>query len=340
PLPTSDLEFLDFCVVSHNCFGNAGVYYHYATGEPPPGDAIYQIFRYPLDYSEYGESFLTFDSVTPWDFTFNGLMGGPQYMATIEVPPMGGVVFTNRYPGPIEWGGYPGDGPVWWCEPYSNGELTNGFIYLNMRFFDLETEFGINGSVWGYWGTEFGSGADGATFRLYYPYGSTNYYSWASYYPVDHDGSVDCLVSDMEAYKYAIDSNPHGLDEPYDRIFYYMEGYPDDYGIEVFQNNFSEPMLECIGTIDDALVGTPVDISCLNNYYRIVGAAGNWLFVLEDNGDSTWQVAIFDQNGILIERYPTSIDGDAFALDCDSEHLKVHVWFVHEDTYKYAIFGL
>jgi hypothetical protein len=324
PLPTSDLEFLNFCVVGNNFFGKEGVYYHYATGEPPPGDATYQIYRYPLDYLEPGTHILTFTD--PFFDNFNGHMGGPQYMAMIEVPPIGGVVFTSRFPGPIEWGGYSGDAPVWWSGP--SGLLENGYIFFNNRFFDLETEFGNDGSVWGYWG--------GETVTAF----CSDPYSFAGSYPTDLGGSVDCLVSDMEAYKHAVDSDPQGLDEPYDRIFYFLEGNPDDYGIEVFQNNHGQPMPECIGTIDDALVGTPVDISCLNTYCHIVEAAGNWLFVLEDNGDSTWQVAIFDQNGILIERYPTPLDGDPFALDCDSENLEIHVWFVHEDTYKYAVFGL
>ncbi len=336
PLPTSDLEWLDFCVVGSNYFGKEGVYYHYATGEPTPGDATYQVFRYPLDYSEPGMHILTFTD--PFFNNFNGLMGGPQYMAAIEVPPTGGVVFTSRFPGPIAWGGYPGDAPVWWSN--SNGVLTNGYFFFGMKFIDLETDFGIYASVWGFWGSRYELGENGATFRLDNPYGSPYPNSFAGFYPADYDGSVDCLVSDMEAYKHAVDNDPHGLDEPYDMILYYMEGHPDDNGVEIIRNNHDGAMPDCIGTIDDDLVGTPVDISCLNTYCHIVEAAGNWLFVLEDNGDSTWQVAIFDQNGILIERYPTPLDGVPFALDCDSEHLEIHVWFVHEDTYKYAVFGL
>jgi hypothetical protein len=270
-----------------------------------------------------------------YGFTIPGLMGGPNYMNIIEVTATGIPVFTTGYTGPISWGGYPGVGPIWWTDV--NGMIANGYLYFNMQFHDLERVFSLTGRVLGYWGN-FPAGVDGATYYLNAGYGVNDYGSYTGYYPADHSGSVDGLVSDNEAYRVAIDSAPQGLSSPFDIIWYYMEGPPDAYGIEIMENVSSMAFPISLGTIDDDIVGVPNDISVLNSYGNVDGAEGNWLCVLEDNGDSTWQVAVFDQEGTLIARSDSN-DGDPLALDCDTDNITIHVWVDNAGTYEYYIFG-
>jgi len=327
PLPTSDTVFIDFSVVGTDSFGYQGVYYFNCSG------TMYQVYYYPIDYSADGSYHCVLSD--PFFGNFPGLMGGTTYMNIIEVAANGPIVFTSGYTGPIAWGGYPGVGPVWWAA--ISGQLENGYLYFNMQFHDLEREFGATGTIWGYWGN-YPAGVDGATYYLNAPYSQTSYGSYTGFYPADHVGSVDGQVSDNEAYRVAIDSDPQGISAPFDVIWYYMEGPPDDYGIEVFQNvhNMAFPTNLC--TIDDDIVGVPNDISVVNTYGNVDDAEGNWLAVLEDNEDSTWQVALFDQTGTLIQR-TSSYDGDALALDADHNAQQIHVWCDDAGEYQYYIFG-
>jgi len=336
PQPTSGHDHLNFCVLGDNTNGNAGVYYFYAVGEPPPGDATYQVMKYPLDYSQNGECHFTLQD--NYGYMINGLLGGPEWPAAIEVTSSGAAIFTSAYPDIIEWTSpVDGRGPVYWCKGDSNGLLTNGYTYFDSIFVDIETTFDCESSIYGYWGNDPGMGVDGATMKLASPYSTYDYGSYNNFFPVDHTGSVDGLVSDMESYKHAIDNDPQGIDDPYDMIFYYLEGYPDDPGIEVMKVAWGE-MGESLCTIDDALVGVPVDISCLPTHDAIDGVETNWLYVLEDNGNESWQVAVFDQNGTLIDRMDTYA-GTPIALDCDTVNIRVHVWTEIDGDIHYRIFG-
>jgi len=327
PLPTPDFANIDFSVIGSDAFGYQGVYYWAGSG------TSYQAYVYPIDYSGAGTLHCTL--YDPFFGNVPGLMGGTNYMNIIEASATGYLSWTSAYPGAMTWGGYPGNGPVWWCGP--SGTLENGYIYFNMQFHDLEREFSLTGTIWGYWGNN-PAGVDGATYLLMPPYGQSNYTSYTGYYPADHTGSVDGMVSDNEAYRCAIDSDPEGLSAPFNCIWYYMEGPPDDYGIEIMENvnNLAFPV--SLGTLDSEIVGTPNDISVLNAYGNIDGAEGNWLCVLEDNGDSTWQISVWDQEENLIARYSPALDGDPIALDCDTDNHTIHVW-VDNSGYEYYIFG-
>jgi hypothetical protein len=275
----------------------------------------------------------------PFFGNIGGLLGTGTELHHIEVTPTGAAVFTTKWAGPMTWGGYPGWGPVWWCSATDYPNLSNGYIYFNMEFHDLEGEFGNTGAMWGHWGNN-PAGVDGATYKLTVPYGVSSYLGIDGYYPADHTGSVDGLVSDNEALRLAIDGAPQGLSSSFDRIFYYMEGPPDEYGIEIFANNSSFAFPMNLGTIDTDLMGTPVDISCVNSYGNVSGAVGNWLLVLEDNGDSTWQVAVFDQNGALVGERSQTYDGDAACIDVNLVNQTFHVWaFGTDGDLDYFIFG-
>lgn len=322
PRPTSLDSLVDFGVTGNNGFGNAGVYYHYSTGANN-----YLIYYFPLDYSAGGAQYGTGPIYSPYIQPGNqdGLFGGAQWMHHIEVTPNGSVFWTTKFTGPMIWGNLPGHHPVWWSSSTDFPNITNGYLYYNMEFHDLEMAFSATGTMWGYWGND-PAGVDGATFYCTSPY--QNYYSITGYYPADHTGSVDGMVSDNEAYRCGIDTDPEGISAPYNMIWYYMEGAPDDDGIEVFQNisNMAFPTSICtIDSADSEWTGTPVDVSVAPTFGNSGSALSNWVCLLEDNGDSTWNLSCWDQNGIFIGR-AGSYDGDAIGLDVDIENNEVHIW--------------
>jgi len=328
PLPTSDI--VDLSVVGTTAFGYDGVYYHYATST-----TSYYIYSYPLDYSADGTQHVML--VDPFFGDINGLLGGPNYPEQIEVVASGPVVFTSSFTGPMSWGGYPGFAPVWWCG--TDGLLDNGYVYFNMEFHDLEKGFGATSRLWGYWGNN-PTGVDGAQYYLDAPYGAFDYSSYTGYYPADHTGSVDGQVSDNEALKYTVDDNPEGLNSPFNIIHYYMEGPPDEYGVEIMSNISNMAFPTSLYTIDDdEFTGDPVDISCAEVYGDLGSAAGNWLCILEDNGDSTWNLAVYEQDGTFIGR-AGPYDGDPWHVDVDMVNDEPHVWYDDAGTPGYAIFTL
>jgi len=223
----------------------------------------------------------------------------------------------------------------------ATGYITWVNFWEGSPFADFEFGFGTDPDLWAFWGSDFSQTPDGYESKVIAPYDDITYITeFDTYFPVDYTGSVDGEVSDLEAYKTAVDTDPQGLSSPYDIIHYYLEGPPDATGIEVFENSQTGAIPQLITTIDSALMGTAIDISCLNAYGNIPGATGNYVCVLEDNGNSTWQIAIFDQNGSLIVRYNTPLAGDGIALDCDTTNLEIHVWVNDGGTLKFAKFGL
>jgi len=321
PEPHPVTNFVDFCVIGDD-WGGEGVYYHYSTGSD------FLIYRYPVDYSAEGTQYCELTG-NGGGFDIEDLLIGPEWMSAIEIS-AAGLACTGESTDPMVWGGYPANEPLWWFD--LTGLLMMGYRTPDLVSFDIENEFPPVSGIWGYWGgyppgTEQG--------RMFYTMGR------AVDFPVDTVGSVDGRVSDNEAYKLAVDSEPVGLDPPHNIIYYWMEGPPDDPGIEIIKNDCSSPYYPlgvAIGTIDDDLVGLPVDITCVNSFGNVAWAEGNWLVVLEDNGDSTWQIAVFDQNGNLLYRYEPPLPGEAIAMDADYARQQVHVWY-DNGGYHYAVFG-
>ena len=330
PFATNDEH--DISVVGTTGFGHDGVYYHYSTD-------IYnsfQVWHYPLDYSAAATVHCNISD--PFFFNIAGLLRNADDLRAIEVMAQGSFSLSNWNSQPMSWGGYPANGPVWWGGP--DGALDNGYLYFNMQFHDLEREFSSTGRHWGYWGNN-PAGVDGATYILDPPYGQSNYGSYTGYYPADHSGSVDGMISDNEAYWHAVDSDPEGLSSPFNRIFYYLEGPPDDYGIEIMQNVFNMAFPVSLGTIDAPYDDTgviPVDITVVNTFGNTPSCTeGNWLCVLEDNGDTTWSFAVFQQDGDLVGRIGP-YDGTPWHLDADVENQEAHVWYDDAGTPRYCIF--
>jgi len=322
----------DLCVVGSNSFGHRGVYYHYSTSPT----AIFQVFHYEnLDYSAQAVAHITL--VGNYGYTPGQLLLNDDYLRAIEVMAQGTMFNSNWWTGPMGWGGYPADGAVCWWN--STGLLENGWLYFNMQFHDLERSFSLTGRNWGYWGNK-PAGVDGATGYFDAGYGSSNFGSYTGYYPADHVGSVDGMVSDNEAFWCGIDSDPQGLSAPFNIIWYYMEGPPDAYGIEVFENVATMAFPVSLFTIDDPYEGTgvfPEDVTVANTYGNATGAEGNWACVLENNGDTTWNLAVFTQEGDLIGRLGP-YNGTPWHCDADETNIEVHVWCTEGGTPKYYIF--
>ncbi len=323
-----------FCVTGNELGDHQGVYYF--------GDD-YDIMYYPLDYSGPGQVYFTMEG--NYGIPASDFFGPPGDLGAIEVDGTGGVIITSHGTGIIWETNQQNMCSIWFepDEPAAANAMTLHTDFGLVRTKDVEGSFDSYGFLWNLYGTE--TVIDLVVKVVHngvaYPYESGSTSGWgADYAPLDQVGSVDGEVSDLEAYKLAVDSDPVGLDEDHDIIFYYLEGDPDDPGIEVFENFVDEPdtYQNLITTIDDVFVGTPVDICVVNSFGNLTSALGNWLCVLEDNGDSTWQIAVFDQDGNLIERIDP-INGDPLGLDCDTEIQQVHVWASVDSSIHYTILG-
>jgi len=328
PLPTCTVK--DFSVQGDDSFGEQGIYYMNNTGS---NYNSYPLYQYPLDYG--GNGTLACNLTGNYGYTMDGCYGNISNFKHLTVTANGVTFSTSGYTGP-GWGGYPSDGNVYW---YANtGVWNNGWIYFNMRFNDPCNGFAPSSQVFGFWGNN-PAGVDGETAHFPPPFGPYDYASFDGYYPPDHTGSVDGLVSDNEARRYAIDDDPEGLNSPFNMIHYYLESAPDSPGIEVMKNVSYMAYPVSITTIDDAqLTGTPIDICVAPTFGNAPSATNNWLISLEDNGDSTWNLVAYQQDGTLVNRVGP-YDGTPWNMDVDVIADEPHVWFDDAGTPSYAIFN-
>ncbi len=324
-----------FCVVGDDSYGHQGVYYF-----GPDYDLMY----YPTDYSADGSLYMTLEGDV--GFPLSTFAGEPVEMGPVEVDASGGVILATHGSGPGTE-----NNVIWWM---ANTQIASNFLALNSVYGtavsrDVEAALTSDGILWHFFGVEEDLVYEGDELGIIMaginePYGAADWatgwgLNWA---PVDNEGSVDGLVSDMESYRLAIDTEPHSLVHDHDLILYFLEGLPDEPGIEIFSNSVSSLGVSqtYLATIDEGLQGLPVDISVLNTFGSSPFIPFNWLFVLEDNEDSTWQVAVFDQNGTFIERFEPPLNGTPLGLDCDNVNKLIHVWFLDETELKFAIFEL
>jgi len=333
PFPTQK----SFCVVGDNSSNLAGVYYF---------GNNYEVRRYPKDYSTDSVVYMTLQG--NYGFTIQTLFGSPDTAAELELDATGGLVAISNATTPTWNPAFQVNQTVCWWSAY-NPALANALTLTSswgtVRNRDVEGEFTPYGRLWHFWGTELdlAGSVEICQTGLSYPYTSGAYsgtwnIDWA---PCNETPpSLDGEVEDLECAKLAVDSSPKGIPAAFDIIFYYLESGPDYPAIEVFQNIVSSlgAARVLITTIKgSAFQGTPIDISVLNSYGKIPGAETNWLVVLEDNGGS-WQIAVFTQNGALITRYPTPINGTPLEVDVDTTEQKIHVWADDAGTLKYYIF--
>ncbi len=346
---------IHFCVVGPTTMGFEGVYYF---------GSNFELRYFPLDYSTDSSLYMTLNGYPGYSaYTW---FGGPNLVGKVEVDAAGGIVCTGYGTG-ILFSSYQQNQCVsWWAANVANSSnaLVLNALYGRVRTRDTESEFSAFGVLWGWYGLEqdfnyAGNDVEIVMAGIGYPYGGSNYTTgWSiNWGPLDETGpgSLDGEVSDTESYRMAIDSDPHDITPGFNFVQYYLEGdnpwpyagvpaTPDDYTIEVIENIKSSlgSAASSYATIDESnFTGEPVDIAVVNGYNILDGgnAASNWLAVAEDNGDSTWQVAIFEQDGTLVERLPSAEDGDVIGLDVDCADQEIHVWVDDAGTYRYFILG-
>lgn len=333
PYPDS----IQFGVVGDDISSMEGVYYF--------GDN-YQVLYYPLDYSTDSSLYMTLQG--NYGYPMSQIFGQPDEADNIELDATGGVIATSNGQNYTWTPPYLQEGPIYWWQA-NNPALANALLlsssYGTVRSSDVESEFEGYGVMWHYWNVlaKFNSGVELVQTGIGYPYSSSGYSAYwnINWAPLDQAGSVDGEVSDEEAYRFGVDSDPQGLPGSFDIIFYYLEGDPDDAGIEVFQNIKTSlgAARVLITTIDEDFAATPVDCAVLNTYDNVPDAETQWLAVLEDYGDSTWTISLFDQEGEFIETFASAQDGDPLALDCDTNNMEIHVWADNGGTLEYTIFS-
>ena len=331
-IPVADEK--NFCVTANDTFSSQGIYYFTA-------DIGYDISYYDMTYTT---STLLGSLNDPFFGNIGGLLINPADLGSIEAPPMGAMVFCNRSTAPMTWGGYRADAPVWWSSATDFPNLTNGWLYFNMRFIDLEyPNVGIAENMWGFWVNQ-PAGVDGATYYLTPSY-TTGYFSITGYFPVDHSSSgVDGQISEVNVTRFGIDTdvNTEHLTAPCNMMWYYVEQDPGNPGVEVCGNASTFAFFTHKYTIDDEeLEGLPIDVSVLANWTaEWDDVEFNQMALLEDYEDGTWCVSWWEWDGTamqLIERHDP-IDGTPHNLDCDTENNEVHVWATDGGTTSYWIF--
>jgi hypothetical protein len=346
PLPGTQLPYPDIphmCVVGDDTLGYDGVYFF--------GDSTYGVYYFPLDYSAGATSYMTMAG--NYGIPASSFFGPPLDLGKIELDGTRGMII-NSYGTGILWSVYQQNQcSIWFAAntPAASNALVLNSLYGTVRNRDVEAEFSSYGILWSNYAVEADFNYAGNDVEIVhngvgYPYGSGNYTTgWSiNWGPLDETpgGSLDGEVSDVEQMRLAVDSDPEGLTGGMNVIFYYLEGAPDDPTIEVMANLKASlgSSATSLTTIDETnFVGTtPVDISCWNIYGEIEIADGNWLAVLEDNGDSTFDVELFDQTGTSIAS-TGPYNGDPVDIDCDNTNYQIHVWADNAGTLTYYIFG-
>lgn len=333
-LPVADEK--NFCVVANDLFDKEGIYYFTDAGG-------YDVSYYDLTYS--GPSTLKGSIVDPFFGNIGGLLIDVTKLGSIECTPMGSVHFCNRQTGLMPAWANPADGPVWWCSAADFPNLSNGWLYYDMRFIDLEYVYEDAGRMWGFW-VNNPAGVDGATYYGSPSYGVGDYAAHEGYFIVDHTSAgVDGQISKLFVTRFGIDANTNSdlLTAPCDMMWYYIEHDPGNPSVEVCGNASGFAYFTPKYTIDDdELEGLPIDVSTMNNYE----ADGwdfvefNWVAILEDYEDGTWCISVWEWDGTamqLIER-TSPIDGTPYNLDCDTENQEIHVWAGDGGTDYYWIF--
>jgi hypothetical protein len=275
------------------------------------------------------------------------MVGSEALTGSFELDPSGAVMLLSRGTG-LAWSVYLQDEVCSWWQAGNPLQVQSTVINSGagrIKSVDCESEFGSFGRIWNMWGVKndlIGGIIDIRGIGIGPPYDAgahaSTYGPWAL---DDNVGSVDGMVSDLEYTRLAVDAVPQGI-TPWDRIFYYLESAPDDNDIEIW-NNISTSLgagKVYVGNIQEtAHVGTAVDVCVLNVFGAGTGqdpdATGNWLLVLEDNGDNTWQIAIYEQDGTFVSRSETQ-DGDPWGMDVDHQNRIVHVWFDDAGTASYT----
>lgn len=327
-LPTSNEKNL--CVVGDDAFGKGGVYYHGGT------TGNYQVHKYPLDYSAPSVNFCTM--VNPWG-PMDSWFGSPAEMGSVEVSPMGAFIVNTRSAGPDPFW----SGPRRRCHHLygTTCNAVNVWLVYNMQATDLFSTSDSQATVYSWAKGDPTSVAPGYTYKHDPPYEGGS--DWMpGYYP---PGAGDGLVSEDHT-RGGMDSAPNF--SGYDCMVAYVEGTSAaNSAVEVYKNFKTIPSPSSVWTLKstNGLVGRAKDVSWLANYgvEGFEDAVGNYMCVLEDNEDTTWQVSVWEWDNdnsalLLVARYSPAISGTPYNLDCDTENQEIHVWADDGGTPTYYVF--
>ena len=326
-LPTSDEK--NFCVVADDTFNNKGVYYHAGSA------GSYTLHSYPLDYSATSSLFC--NMVNPWG-AMASWFGGHAEMGSVEVSPMGAFIVNTRSIGPD---------PFWngprkrCCHLYGTTcNAVNVWLVFSMQTVDIMSTSDAQATVYLWWKGDPTTPAPGYTYKHDPGYeGGQDF--MPGYYP---NGSGDGLVGEDHT-RGGMDSHPNITG--WDCMVAYVEGTSAaNSAVEVYKNfkTMASPYSCWTLNSTNGLVGRAKDVSWVE-CYGVEGfedAVGNYMCVLEDNEDGTWQVSVWEWDDTagtmnLVSRYDPPITGTPYNLDCDTENNEIHVWAEDSGT-KYWIF--
>jgi hypothetical protein len=348
--PPPDTDSMDFCVIGENSI-LAGVYYFADSDPVPPDTQGGGIYRYPLDYSGTGYLFYNLHSPFPGYDDYD-LWGNESDLASMDMISFGAGIFLSG--STVESGLPPylhrdwaywfnnyntlkngisspaNDGILKWVDvsanylPGSGGWLCALAItedLLEDTYPPIETEVGLATirSPWGYYDARFNH----------------------AMFEKDDIGNIDGKVDDNFATRLALDGDPEGVSFGTSNAVVYILENNTSPGIEVFElnlmNEIDSTQTHHITTIHgfDDPDAAPIDIECFPAFNLGFSEDSNWVAVLEDNGDATWQVSLWEQDGSFINRSVFS-QGQPMHLDIDPFSGEIHVWVKFNSILRWA----
>jgi hypothetical protein len=358
PLPTTNLK--DFSVIA-SATANEGVYY-YTTVDPPshPGDNQGEaIFFYPTDYSTDGTQY--YDIYNPFGYDDYDLWGNVEDLGAIDMPAIGSgiIISTSTSPGGIP--PYLHRDYAFWYKQYGSPPvpppgLVNGIFsecsYGALKWVDTGADYklGVTGSAYALAITDDLMGAqcppvqtEVGFITIYSPYGVSNFVFNNRMFLKDNIGDVDGKVDNTYTTKIGVDGDPKGTAHgTSNTVIYILESDPTP-DIEVFEFNRlwqADSGQTYYGTTIHGFSDPPtmpIDLECFPAYKLGFCDDWNWVAVLEDNEDGTWQVSLWQQDGTFVDR-TSSLDGAPMHLDIDATSGEIHVWYEVGSTLMWAKF--
>jgi hypothetical protein len=342
PLPITAMK--DFCVIADGS-PREGVYY-YGLVTPPGNPSDLQgeaIYRYPLDYS--GPGTVWYDIYNPFGNNDNELWGNPTDLGPIDMPEVraGFIVSTSTSPSALmpylhrDWAFWFNSLPM--LQNGASSPQTDGIL----KWVDVGADYkmGITGNVYAIAITdELMEGAYPPVstkvgflcLRSPYTFPGSSLTNNNEMFEKDTVGNIDGKLDDDYTSRLGVDGSPHGTAHgTSNTVLYILESDPTP-DVEVFEinrlwasNSAQTYAIKTIHGFSDPPT-MPVDLECFPAYTLGFSTQWNWVAVLEDNGDGTWQVSMWEQNGAFVDRTSPKA-GSPLNLDIDGASGDIHVWY-------------
>jgi len=345
PLPITDIK--DFCVLAAGT-SEEGVYY-FGHVTPNPGDAQGEaIYKFPLDYSGPGTVYYDIWNPFPGGYLDSDLWGNETDLAYIDMADIGSGIFVSKSTAVSGIPPFLHRDWAWWFNDVpmlQNGCASPPDTAEILKWVDVSADYktGTSACIYaiaitdelteGTYPPPVETKVGFMTLRSPYTYPGTSLSYNYEMFERDIVGNVDGEVDDDYTTRLGVDGDPHGVAHPgtSKTVVYILESDPTP-DIEVFElDKFYEvdssrtyPITTIHGFSDPPT--TPVDIECFPAYTLGFSDEWNWVAVLEDNGDGTWQVSLWEQNGAFVDR-GDPMEGTPLNLDIDGAAGQIHVWF-------------